>query len=181
MSRPRSKKPVSPLPDGGVAPGLDAGRARTSVVQPALPPRYLAACRLAEEGKYEDARRAYAKLKQSTARSNAWLRGLIRNDLAVLAAIEGKFDEAREQWQQAVEIDPECLLARLNRDLVEAEISLAAAQDDIGELKLAPAPGMPALVADLVPALGATVLGGGLLTTAVNVLRLSLPPIVSRN
>jgi glycosyltransferase involved in cell wall biosynthesis len=148
MSRRRSKKPVTPPTEIGVAPIAGAGTARAMKAQPALPPRYLAACRLAEEGKYEDARRAYARLKQSTARSNAWLRGLIRNDLAVLAAIEGKFDEAREQWQEAVEIDPECLLARLNRDLVDAEISLATFQDDLGELKLAPAPGTSAFGPD---------------------------------
>ena len=65
---------------------------------------------------------------------------MIRNDLAVLAAIEGKLDEARTGWQEAVEVDPECLLARLNRDLVEAELSFATIQDDFGELKLAPAP-----------------------------------------
>ena len=65
---------------------------------------------------------------------------MIRNDLAVLAAIEGKLDEARTGWQEAVEVDPECRLAQLNRDLVEAEVSLATVQDDFGELKLAPAP-----------------------------------------
>jgi hypothetical protein len=66
---------------------------------------------------------------------------LIRNDLAVLAAIDGKFDEARSGWREAMEVDPECLLARLNRDLVEAETSLATVQNDFGELKLAPALG----------------------------------------
>jgi hypothetical protein len=72
-----------------VAPVVAACSARSAKAQPGLPPRYLEACRLAEEGKYEDARRAYGKLKKSTSRSNARLRGLIRNDLAVLAAIAG--------------------------------------------------------------------------------------------
>ena len=73
------------------------------------------------------------------------LRALIRNDLAVLAAIEGKFDEARTGWQEAVEVDPDCLLARLNRDLVEAEVSLATVQNDFGELKLAQRQRLPPL------------------------------------
>ena len=137
MSRPRSKKPEPPEPEGRVALTADNRHRREEEAQPGLPPRYLAACLLAEEGKYDEARRAYAKLKRLTPRSNARLRALIRNDLAVLAAIDGKFDEARSGWREAVEVDPDCLLARLNRDLVEAEISLATVQDDFGELKLA--------------------------------------------
>jgi glycosyltransferase involved in cell wall biosynthesis len=165
MSRPRSKKSAAPPTESSTAPVADAGAVRTAKAQPGLPPRYLEACRLAEEGRYEDARRAYAKLKKSTAKSNARLRALIRNDLAVLAAIEGEFDEACTGWRDAMEVDPDCLLARLNRDLVEAEISLATVPDDLGELKLAPAPGQPVLGAGLVPALGATVLGAGLMTS----------------
>jgi tetratricopeptide (TPR) repeat protein len=176
MNRPRSKKPVTPPTDGSVAPVADAGLVRTTKDQRELPPRYLEACRLADEGKYEDARRAYAKLKQSTTRSNAWLRGLIRNDLAVLAAIEGKFDEARTGWQEAVEADPERLLARLNRDLVEAEIQLATFQDDFGELKLAPAPPSP-LVGEGGPKgrMGGTIAPGTALTTETQRWRASPP------
>jgi hypothetical protein len=88
MSRPRSKKPVAPSTDSSAAPVVVAGSARSANAQPGLPPRYLEACRLAEEGEYEDARRAYGKLEKSTSRSNARLRGLVRNDLAVLAAID---------------------------------------------------------------------------------------------
>ena len=151
MSRPRSKKSVTPPTQSSVAPVPDAAPARTCKTQPDLPPRYLAACRLAQEGKYDDARRIYAKLKRSATSSNTRLRALIRNDLAVLAAIEGKVDEAREQWREAIEADPECLLARLNRDLVEAEIRLATVQDDFGELKLAPAPGQAVMPARTEP------------------------------
>ena len=74
-------------------------------------------------------------------RRDARLRGLIQNDLAVLDATEGKFDEAREGWRRALEADGELLLARLNRDLLEAEISLAEVHEEVGELKLVPAPG----------------------------------------
>ena len=64
----------------------------------------------------------------------------IQNDLAVLDAIAAKFEEAREGWQRALEADGDLLLARLNRDLLEAEISLAGAQEELEELKLVPAP-----------------------------------------
>ena len=43
------------------------------------------------------------------------------------------------------------LLARLNRDLVEAEIQLATTRDDFGELKLASAPGQTAVPARTEP------------------------------
>jgi len=59
----------------------------------------------------------------------------------VLDALEGKFDEAREGWRRAIEADGDLLLARLNRDLMEAEISMAGVQEDVGELELVPAPG----------------------------------------
>ena len=39
-----------------------------------------------------------------------------------------------------LDMDADCLVARLNRDLVEAEISLSQTTDDFGELKLAPVP-----------------------------------------
>ena len=151
MSRPRSKKPEPPEPGGRVALTAGNRHRRARKAQPGLPPRYLAACLLAEQGKYDDARRAFASLKRLTPRSNARLRALIRNDLAVLAAIEGKLDEARSGWREAVEVDPDCLVARLNRDLVEAEASLATVQDDFGELKLAPAPGQTAIPARTEP------------------------------
>ena len=44
----------------------------------------------------------------------------MRNDLAVIAAMDGRFDEARTGWRAALEIDRDRLVARLNRDLVEA-------------------------------------------------------------
>ncbi len=108
---------------------------------PGRPQQYADACRAAEQGKYEEARRIYARLNQGAAKKDARLRGLIQNDLAVLDALGGKFDEARQGWQKALEADGDLLLARLNRDLLEAEISLASAQEELEELKLVPAPG----------------------------------------
>ena len=111
------------------------------LAHPGRPQQYADACRLAGEGQYEEARRIYARLNRGAAKKDARLRGLIQNDLAVLDAVAGKFEEAREGWQRALEADGDLLLARLNRDLVEAEISLAGGQEELEELKLVPAPG----------------------------------------
>src|SRR5262249_48060408 len=63
-------------------------------------------------------------------------------------AVEGEFDEARARWRTAIEADGDLLLARLNRDLLDAEISLAEVHDEPGELKLVPGPGAVARRAD---------------------------------
>jgi glycosyltransferase involved in cell wall biosynthesis len=111
-----------------------------SVAQPHLPSGYANACRLAEQGRYEEARRAYAYLDRRVSKKNIRLRALIQNDIAVLAALEGNIEEARDGWRRSLEADGELLLARLNRDRMEAEISLAAVHEELGELKLVPAP-----------------------------------------
>ena len=105
--------------------------------------RYAEACGLAGQGKHAQARRIYPELDAALANvdSEVRVRALIRNDLAVLAVADGRFDEARAGWRGALDADPDCLVARLNRDLLEAEISLATMKNDVGELKLAPAPG----------------------------------------
>jgi glycosyltransferase involved in cell wall biosynthesis len=109
-----------------------------------LPPRYNEACLLAEQGRHGEALRILRELQADCARpGDARLRALIENDLAVLAALEGRLDEAREGWNAALEADNACVLARLNRELVEAEISLSRHRDEIGELKLAPPPPGP--------------------------------------
>ena len=69
-----------------------------------LPAGYWKACELAREGRYEDARAAYLRLARGFARkTDPRLRGLVQNDLAVLDAMEGKFEEACEQWRGVVE------------------------------------------------------------------------------
>ena len=60
-----------------------------------------------------------------------------------MAAMDGHYEEAARGWQAALEIDHDCLVARLNCDLVEAELSQAMVEDAVGALKLAPAPGQP--------------------------------------
>ena len=123
-----------------------AAAVESSVVAPEEPfdtqARYAEACGLASQGRHDEARRLYANLDGSLScvDGGARLRALVQNDLAVLAAMDGRFDEARAGWQTALEIDRDCLMARLNRDLVEAEIHLGEATEGFGELKLAPAP-----------------------------------------
>ncbi len=104
--------------------------------------RYAEACGLAAQGQYDEARRIYAKLDAvlAGAESEARLRALIRSDLDAVAAIDRRFEEALAGWRAALEIDPDCLMARLNRDLIEAELSFGQMIGDLGELKLARAP-----------------------------------------
>jgi len=111
------------------------------VAQPQLPPRYVEACRSAEQGRYQQAREIYARLVRRVPKRDKRLRALIHNDLAVLDVLEGKLDDARERWRRALEADGDLLLARLNRDLMEAEISLTETQEEVGEIKLVPEPG----------------------------------------
>ncbi|HZW32276.1 MAG TPA: glycosyltransferase family 4 protein [Isosphaeraceae bacterium] len=103
---------------GAIGPEVNAGEA-------GLPSGYWEACRLAQERQYDEARRLYAELEGAAAGSDARLRCLIRNDLAVLAALEGRFDEARQGWSAAREVDPGCLPARLNDALIAAELDYA--------------------------------------------------------
>ncbi len=108
-----------------------------------LPDGYWQACRLAEQGHFDDARRLYDEVEGAASAVDTRLRALIRNDLAAMAALEGRFDEARQGWQEAIEVDPGCPLARLNDALVKAEMDrLVLRQGDVpAPLELAPAPG----------------------------------------
>jgi len=58
---------------------------------------------------------------------------LIENDLAVLAAMEGKFHDACQGWRAALDSNNGCLPARLNLGLVEAELSWAVPAPNSGE------------------------------------------------
>jgi glycosyltransferase involved in cell wall biosynthesis len=141
MGRRRFKKPVVVSSALNAAVEEEAAHVATSDSRQGLPPQYVSACRLAEEGRCDEARGAFEKLKRSTAKSFARVKALVENDLAALLVMEGRLEEAREAWGNVLAADPGCMLAKLNRDFVEAEISLGHAADDFGELKLAPAPG----------------------------------------
>jgi glycosyltransferase involved in cell wall biosynthesis/predicted O-methyltransferase YrrM len=104
-----------------------------------LPAEYWEACRLAREGNHREARRIYAEL-ETKAGADRRLAGLIGNDLAVLAALEGRIDEAHQGWLKTLESE-DCLPARLNRDFLNAELALAEVPIPTSPLALAPAPG----------------------------------------
>ena len=109
MSRPRSKKSIRRSAERSVVPIPDAvpARAEKGSAGPAVAlSRSLPACGGGNvRGRPPGLYRSQTVHRQINAR----LRALIHNDLAVLAAIEGKFDEARTGWRKALEVDPECL------------------------------------------------------------------------
>ncbi len=122
-----------------------ASAGKSAATLPAEPPAelYRRACSLAAEGHYDEARQVYRRLKDAAgADVDNRLRALIRNDLAVLAALESRFDEAKSGWQAAMEADPACLLAKLNRDLMVGELERvsASASEVPAPLQFAPAP-----------------------------------------
>ncbi len=91
-----------------------------------LPAHYWEACRLAHDAQYAEARAAYARLGRKNAKPSPRLCALIQNDLAVIDAMEGKFDGARDAWRAVLAGDCACLPARLNLGLVEAELAWTA-------------------------------------------------------
>ena len=115
-------------------------RPEVAVPESGLPAEYLNALKLGSDGQYEQALALYAQLEQSAAYSNLQLRPLIQNDLAVFAAMEEKFDEACEGWRASLISDPECMSARLNLDMVEADLSVLAPTTAEPPLKVLPAP-----------------------------------------
>jgi hypothetical protein len=98
----------------------------------AIQAMYAKASGSACQGRHEEARQLYAVLEGALAGvgGDARLRAFVRNDLAVMAAIEGRFDEALTGWKAALEIDSGCLVARLNRVSVEAELCLGQPTGD---------------------------------------------------
>ncbi len=113
---------------------------RSAAGKGGLPANYWNACELVKDGQYAKARALYARLERSAGRPGSRLRVLIQNDLAVIAAMEGKFDEACQGWRAAVEGGSECLPARLNLGLVEAELVRSVPAAGAADLKIAPAP-----------------------------------------
>ena len=73
---------------------------------PALPRAYRRACKLVNEGRYDDARRAYGKLEAGT--DDPRLKALIVNDLAVLEALNGNLEAARAGLQSVLTVDDSC-------------------------------------------------------------------------
>jgi len=121
MSKKRARK-TKPGPGAQVLSGGKAG----------LPERYWTACELALHGKIDEARVAYAELEQAT---DPRLAALVANDLAVLAAIGGRMEEAATGWDRALEVDATCLPGRLNRDLTAAELAASVAELILAEME----------------------------------------------
>ena len=88
---------------------------------PALPRAYRRACKLVEERRYDDARRAYGKLEVGT--DDPRLKALIVNDLAVLEALDGNLEAARASLLSVLTVDDSCEPARLNAALLNAEFA----------------------------------------------------------
>ncbi len=112
------------------------GRQNGSCLESGLPAQYREACRLFEQGRYDDARHIYATLIDGATEPR--LKALVANDMAVLAAIEGRVDEALQGWEEAIDADENLLPARLNRDLINAELALGRTGGPAGEPALAP-------------------------------------------
>ena len=89
-----------------------------------LPAAYWKACELVRDNRLAEARAADLRLARNlTSRSDPQLRALIENELAVLDAVEGQLELARDRWRATVESHPDCLSARLNLGLVHAELT----------------------------------------------------------
>jgi glycosyltransferase involved in cell wall biosynthesis len=97
----------------------------TSATANGLPATYWKACELVRNGEYQKARGVYTRLQRPAAKKNTRLSALIQNDLAVIAAMEGQFAEARDAWTAVLDREPTCEPARLNLALVEADIPTA--------------------------------------------------------
>ncbi len=98
------------------------GRQNVGCLNSGLPARYREACRLAQQGRYDEARQFYGGLIDGATEPR--LKALVANDLAVLAVMDGRIDEAIQGWERAIEADRTLLPARLNRDLINAELAL---------------------------------------------------------
>ena len=105
-------------------------------------PEYRFACavtrgvRLAQQGRRGDPMQISGTLIDGATEPR--LKALVANDLAVLAAIEGRLDKALQGWKEAIDADESFLPARLNRDLINAELALGRDGGPAGEPVLAP-------------------------------------------
>ena len=82
---------------------------------------YQDACRLAEEGRHDEARRQYGQLRTEV--SNTRMKALISNDLAALAAVDGDVNAALNGFGVALDIDKRCQPAKSNLNLLKSQRS----------------------------------------------------------
>jgi glycosyltransferase involved in cell wall biosynthesis len=125
-------------PDNGTEPAAKMPRRRTDPAGAnGTPAAYWKACNLTREGKYDEARLAYARLQRSAAKKNTRLSALIQNDLAAIAAMQGQLGDACHSWRAVLDRDATCEPARLNLALVEAELVTAKVSDSTSEPRTA--------------------------------------------
>ena len=82
-----------------------------------LPQSYRDACRLVDQGDYDEAHRRFEQLRQ-TANTNR-LKALVENDLGVLAALREDCQAARTAFGAALEIDSACGIAQENLSILD--------------------------------------------------------------
>ena len=127
---------MTAMSSGRETADTNQGRQNEGCLTSNLPAPYREACRSAEQGSYDEARRFYTGLIDGDTEPR--LKALLANDLAVLAAIEGRVDEALQGWEDAIDADETLLPARLNRDLIKAELALVRNGGPAGEPIVAP-------------------------------------------
>jgi glycosyltransferase involved in cell wall biosynthesis len=110
--------------------------------EPGLPRPYRRACKLAEQGRYDEARRHYVQLEATS--TDPRLKALVANDLAALSALDGDLDAARTAFQAALTLNSECEPARLNAALLQAELTPSTQQPITAGLAGAALPDPPA-------------------------------------
>ncbi len=159
MSKRRNKtKANRPAPEAKAGSSEGAGIALL----------YEQACRRAEQGQCDEARRLYGELARTVAEPR--LRALLCNDLAALDAKAGDVDAARAGFREALASDPGCEPARLNLALLQADFP-----DPEGGAPRPAAPEAPVSVSDPTAAVKVAILsflfnwpstGGGNVHTA---------------
>ena len=86
------------------------------------PSAYEQAQQLALAGDVKQSRRVYCRLLRA---SEAKLAALAHNDLAAIAAVDGRFDEARSGFEAALALDPSCTSAQHNLLLLRGQLESA--------------------------------------------------------
>jgi glycosyltransferase involved in cell wall biosynthesis len=83
---------------------------------------YESACRNAEQGQRQEALRLYEALAKTVEEPR--LKALLCNDRGALAALEGAFPSARQGFQEALALDPDCESARANLALLTEDLPI---------------------------------------------------------
>jgi glycosyltransferase involved in cell wall biosynthesis len=88
---------------------------------------YESACRNAEQGQRQEALRLYDALAKTVEEPR--LKALLCNDRGALAALEGAFPSARQGFQEALAVDPDCEPASANLALLTEDLPIEEEPD----------------------------------------------------